>query len=49
MMARDVEAEGGLITGGNGGNGEGNSEFLISVISVFSCSRAYIRISIILV
>jgi hypothetical protein len=29
----------------NGGNGEGNDEFLISVISVFSCSIAYITIS----
>jgi hypothetical protein len=34
-------ADCGLITG----NGEGNDEFLISVISVFSCSVVYIRIS----
>jgi hypothetical protein len=49
VTARSVDAEGDLTTGGNGGNGEENDEFLISVISVFSCSKEYIRISIILV
>ena len=49
VRKRHVQAEGDYLTGGNGGNGEGNDEFLISVISVFSCSIAYIRISIELV
>ena len=49
VMARNVESDGGLITGANGGNGEGNDEFLISVISVFSCSKVYVTIIINLV
>jgi hypothetical protein len=40
MRARHVEAKADFLTGGNGGNGEGNDEFLISVLSVFSCSIA---------
>jgi hypothetical protein len=49
VRKRHVQAEGDYLTGGNRGNGEGNDEFLISVISVFSCSIAYITISIELV
>ena len=44
VRKRHVQAKGDYLTGGNGGNGEGNDEFLISVISVFSCSIAYITI-----
>jgi hypothetical protein len=49
MRERHVEADGDFLTGGNGGNGEENDGFLISVISVFSCSIVYITIPIKLV
>ena len=48
MTARHVESEDDLITRGNGGNGEGNDEFLISVICFLlfkSIHKNFYRIS----